>query len=558
MGFAEGLQAGANLVLSSREADRADKQQQFNNNLAVTQESRAEKQQRLTALQNGYTQDEQGNWAPTDLQQQKQTAEGQRIKILQEQLAATQKAVEAQNSSTNAKALADITSSWVNGDAVDAIKTLRHTPELKQALQNAKSLDFNGLDIVNFNNPEDVDKLVTMGVNRESMKDPEVQQALSRSFMKVQGKDGKTRLLPVDHAINQTNSYQFYTKQQRDMYAQSRSEINNVIKGALPQTTEVEKNALTNKNDILIKQNDDMKAYFEANPDKTYSDYKNSQVSGSDKLDLLQKSLNIQSKKLEVQGKTREAAIANYVGNNANAFFTELSNSDLDSTTRVNGQPIKMYQVAKQVQGKNKLSNTRRDYLDGMMSTISNISRLKTKLSKSDFDWNALAKGMDQVSKITGTEWRSMSSQEKANMLKRFSFDSDLRTVMAGYIKAMSGAAVSDEERTFYENAIQGGNWSTKEAALASMKGFESGVSSGYSSALNSMKYNLPATYLEYKSQFSNAVTPKSEVTKQQPTTFTQDKVAAGFKKLFPGVDSITNLSIEQKQQLVDYLKKGN
>ena len=549
MSFSSAYAAVSNADTSRQRANTLDRE-----------ENRAEKQQRLTALQNGYTQDEQGNWVPTALQQQKQQTASQQQQILQEQLQATQQAVQAQKAKMNADALANITNYWITKNPADAIKQLHNTPGLKDVLQNAQTLDFKDLDIINFNNPDDVDKLVDMGVDREALKDPEVQNALSHSFMKIQGKDGTSRLVPVDHVTKQTNSMQFYTTQQRDLYAENKAKYNSIIKGALPQEVDIQKSKLETQNQILQQQQEDMKAYFEKNPNATYADFQNSQLSNKNNLDMLKEKLDIKSKQLELEGKTKEAAVTNYVSTSPKEFFDTLSKSDLNSTVNFGGTPIKIYQAAKAAQGDTKLSNTRRDYLDGMVSTTSNIGRLKTKLKNASFDWNALAKGMDKISKITGTEWRNMSPQEKASMLKRFSFDSDLRTVMAGYIKAMSGAAVSDEERTFYENAVQGGNWSTKEAALASMKGFESGVYNGVKASLESMKYNVPATYLEYKSQL-NKVHP--EQPQQQPQQqearpkFSQDQVMQGFKKLFPDVDKLTDLTVEQKQKLVNYLK-GN
>ena len=545
MSFSSAYAAVSNADTSRQRANTLDRE-----------ENRAEKQQRLTALQNGYTQDEQGNWVPTALQQQKQQTESQQQQILQEQLQATQQAVQAQQAKMNADALANITNYWITKNPADAIKQLHNTPGLKEALQNAQTLDFKDLDIINFNNPDDVDKLVDMGVDREALKDPEVQNALSHSFMKVIGKDGKSRLVPVDSVTKQTNSMQFYTTQQRDLYAENRAKYNSIIKGALPQEVDTQKSKLETQNQILQQQQEDMKAYFEKNPNATYADFQNSQLSNKNNLDMLKEKLDIKSKQLELEGKTKEAAVTNYVSANPKEFFDTLSKSDLNSTVNFGGTPIKIYQAAKAAQGDTKLSSTRRDYLDGMISTVSNIGRLKAKLKDASFNWNAFSKAMSDLAKLTGPELLHMSPKKREALIKRFNFDSDVKTVMAGYIKAMSGAQVSDEERKFYETAIMGGNWSTKEAALASMKGFESGVYNGVKASLESMKYNTPATYLEYKSQL-NKVHPEQQQQEEARPKFSQDQVMQGFKKLFPNVDKLTDLTIEQKQKLVNYLK-GN
>jgi hypothetical protein len=133
-------------------------------------------------------------------------------------------------------------------------------------------------------------------------------------------------------------------------------------------------------------------------------------------------------------------------------------------------------------------------------------------METSNFEWDAFNKGMDEITKVTGAELRDMSPADQKKMLDKFSFDSDMRTVMAGYIKAMSGAAVSDEERKFYEGAILGGNWSTKETALASMNGFISGLQNGMNSAITGMQSETPATYLDYKDRVNN-ITGKLDLT---------------------------------------------
>ena len=225
------------------------------------------------------------------------------------------------------------------------------------------------------------------------------------------------------------------------------------------------------------------------------------------------KTASEQLNELKLGAEMKSAEIKSYVEDNPRAFRNTLSTGNLD--TKIAGHSL--YGMAVQVQGDNKISSTRRDYLDGMVSTIENTNKLREKLATSDFDWDALSKGMDEVSRITGTEWRNLSTKEKQDMLNRFSFDSELKTVMAGYIKAMSGAAVSDQERAFYEKAILGGNWSTKETAVASMDGFMVGLLGGTKSAVTSLMANTPATYLNYKDRIKSIKIFNSEVKK--PTT---------------------------------------
>ena len=227
-------------------------------------------------------------------------------------------------------------------------------------------------------------------------------------------------------------------------------------------------------------------AYKETNPTGSFKQYEEGVKPPSASEKLAQFKLDAQM---------NEAQVMDYVNSNPKGFREALSKGDLE--TKVGDRSL--FSIAKKAQGENNISNTRRDFMDGMVSTLENTQRLRTKMKSSKFNWDAVSKAMDEVSKITGTEWRDKSPQEKSTMLDKFAFDSDLKTIMAGYIKAMSGAAVSDEERKFYEGAILGGNWATKETALASMDGFLSGVKGGIMSGVDGMIADYPATYLNYK-----------------------------------------------------------
>ncbi len=105
----------------------------------------------------------------------------------------------------------------------------------------------------------------------------------------------------------------------------------------------------------------------------------------------------------------------------------------------------------------------------GAQSMYASLTGTKTSAKQS----GSSASSRDVVAEFLN--YQKMTPEQKQAFIDRAGFDSELKTVMAGYIKAMSGAAVSDEERKFYESAILGGNWSNKEAALASMKGFITG-----------------------------------------------------------------------------------
>ena len=91
------------------------------------------------------------------------------------------------------------------------------------------------------------------------------------------------------------------------------------------------------------------------------------------------------------------------------------------------------------------------------------------------------------------------SPETKEKILAKFEFDSQLQTAIAEYIKAMSGAAVTDQERQGFTNTILTNVWSNKDAALASMTGFVKQLDRTLNNRVEDLKTNYPRTYLDKK-----------------------------------------------------------
>ncbi len=165
----------------------------------------------------------------------------------------------------------------------------------------------------------------------------------------------------------------------------------------------------------------------------------------------------------------------------------------------IDGQKLSTAKSAKVIQGKETMSATDRTYLDGLDDASKSFKVLKTKLQDPKMDWNAIAKVKSEIAAVTGTDWTKATPEEKSAMLQKFSFNSELQTAMASYIKAMSGAAVSDSERDFYKDTITKGNWATKETALASIDGFISGVDRSLTNKLDNLATQVPYDVLQRK-----------------------------------------------------------
>ena len=514
MGFAAGVEAGRGIA--------ADRRQQ--------------KQDELTRLQqNIETNAETG---ALQFNQQGQMQKDLETEVLKAQLDALKASTAQLDSQVSADAISNTITSVTDGDWHNARLNFN---KVKSKLKNAKTLDVSDISPINFNDPKDVEQLRQLGVDTNvTSGDTEVQDAMNRSFMKVTGLDGNTRISPIDSVMKATNTWNMLTTQQRDRYTENANRVNGILKGAgvTSQQEKLSEQAQEIKGmqlEQVVAYQNEMKTAVES------GDMKQVQAIFDKYNPIATKPTSMADKKAkyELTMTMNNDKVIDFAYNNPTEFSKMLETGSMDDIVSKDG--MSLYNVARKVQGDAKIDVGRKTYLEGMVSTIENTSRLRTKLNKSDMDWDAVSKAMDEVTKVTGDGWRNLDPKEKAAMLERFNFDSDLKTVMAGYIKAMSGAAVSDEERKFYEKAILGGNWSTKEAAISSMDGFLSGLKGGMKVSLDGMKLNTPADYLSYKNRIDKIATPEPMVTPEyKPVVKEQsrvEKVKAGISTLWDKVN---------------------
>lgn len=467
MSLAEGLQIGMNFVNMQR----------------------SQKQKELTALQQGYTQDEQGNW-------QKSENLTTRENLETEQLKATVQALQMQNQNfqykMNADAITGIMSNWTSGNSQDALQTWKTTPGLKEAITNAKTLNIQDIDTVNFNNPNDLQHFKNLGIDT-SLLTPEAQDALSKSFMRIQGKDGNWRLTAVNELMAATNSYNNFTQKQRDLYTENARMVNGILQGISPTAVQATEATAKVTEQTASAQLKDLQDYLSI-PGNTYTGYLAEQKKKQQTPSEAAAEFKLgQEKKIDT--------VLTYIAQNKKEFNEALATGDLDSTYQ--GQ--KLYEVATISQGDKEIDNSTKALITGSISTVENMGKLHNRLQDGSFDWDAYGKLKSELSKYTPEDWKLMSEPEKQALLTKYSFDSELQAITAGYIKAMSGAAVSDDERKFYVGAISGGGWANKSTALASMKGFVRGVNNSVQGQLKGLLADYPKSYLDYKSQLASS-----------------------------------------------------
>lgn len=179
-----------------------------------------------------------------------------------------------------------------------------------------------------------------------------------------------------------------------------------------------------------------------------------------------------------------------------------------------NGAVMPVAKVAKAAQGKNDMSATDRQYLDGLYDASTSFKAIKTKLEDDKIDRNALKKAWSEIASISGAEMAKMTPADREQFLNKLSLDSETRLAAAAFIKAMSGAAVSDQERAYYLDLITKGDWSTKEASLATIEGFRTGLNRSYENKLDSLKNFVPYDVYTRRGQRKNLIgeQPKQEV----------------------------------------------
>lgn len=475
MSFGTSMTQGYNVAAGGREMERRDRQEQ------------------LTAMQHGYEIDPNtGEYTPTQRTSQETSLKEQQMEAAMQ---AMQSQIKATQSQLSADGITNTLDSIINGDWHTAGQ---HYSKIRDTLSQAKGLNVTNINPVNFNDPKDRDQLLELGISMEDTPNDEtVIDALNRSLVKVTGHDGNTRIMPVDSIMKSTNTWNMMNTQQRDRYTANSRNITSILTGAGILTASEEE----------IKETADKTAIARGQAERVVAENTLAEVrrlvdAGASTAEIQKAlepktgmSMSEQKTAFELGEAIKDKAISDYVDTSHTEFMAEL---DSDSTSiSIGGKGVPKRTVAKSIQGDNKLGAEQEKFMAGMYSTVENTIALKKKLEKSNFNWDAMAKGMAEVAKITGPEFLNMSKKEQEKLIARFEFDSELKTVMAGYIKAMSGAAVSDQERAFYQGAILGGNWATKEAAMGSMKGFINGVKNGYGSHLKSIKTSLPATYLD-------------------------------------------------------------
>lgn len=491
-----------------------------NANTARQQENRLRKQQEYTERQSGFTRDDSGKLAPTELRAAQEDSQKSQLEIMQEQLNAQQQAIAAQQAKFNADGITNILASVVEGNWKDAYKAWNTTPGLKQSIQSAANLDTKEIAPINFSDPNDVSQLQELGIQTKYLQDPEVQEALQSSLMRVQGHDGNWRVVPVDDIINQTNTYNMFSSQQEKMYDERVQKINGVIKGlSLTQIEADEASAQVTSGtaEVTVSFIQDLQAQVdngELTPEQAFRMLTEKTSTGSQRRDSLRQIEEVMEKlkdpNLPADERASLEAWLKKATTSASYATQERSLDDLAQERKRAIEIVESYdgkpetlQKAKNIQDqiladlseteKAKVKKTEA-LVETNYNTAAGVDRILTKYLEGDtediVDADAIASAKTWVNKNLGNEVQKS--------LKKVQFDTEAGMLLAGYIKELSGTAASDAEVQRLTNVFLAGKYTDEVYIKASMEAFRDSLRERNKTLLTNYKDKLPYTILAY------------------------------------------------------------
>lgn len=226
----------------------------------------------------------------------------------------------------------------------------------------------------------------------------------------------------------------------------------------------------------------------------------------------------------------------NYDNENGIGFDSDLSNKQLATAMKIQSPELGTKDKARLVEAKAKL---------GISKELSKVSQ---KVKDENIDFGAVSSAALEVQKKTGENWaeslnnlgtkiseavgnkKSAAEVNKAKaeyekeyqkVLKRVGVDTKIQNAIAEYVKIISGAAVTDEERKNFYNIIMGGQYTTTESMLTALDSFVETIEDGYKSTYESIKYESPKDYaLGIKNYQTSTEWKKKKKTTTNSTNF--------------------------------------
>ena len=311
--------------------------------------------------------------------------------------------------------------------------------------------------------------------------DPETMSSI-KNFMFVQEKaDGTKLLYRTDGGLLMMGGFDLLDKEQKSALEQYKAQID---------AREAEATTAQKESEVATQSRERELASMLATLDPTSDEFQ------SAKTELL----GLQGKLTETKvGEVADTQIGDYLNNNYENFMSALTNAGYNTKIQIGDKEYSAKQIAEVAQGKNKISVQEEGMLNGYSSAKKSMIKLHKILQSKDFDRDFMERIKGGLASVIDIDWVKASPETKEKILAKFEFDSQLQTAIAEYIKAMSGAAVTDQERQGFTNTILTNVWSNKDAALASMTGFVKQLDRTLNNRVEDLKTNYPRTYLDKK-----------------------------------------------------------
>lgn len=209
---------------------------------------------------------------------------------------------------------------------------------------------------------------------------------------------------------------------------------------------------------------------------------------------------------MDIQASQTASSIYDYIVKDELTARTNVFTGANTETINIGGKEYSKKDIAMRkekatIDVKGKLGQGRKDELSGKAAVVQGADRILEKVKKIK-DWDITTKVQKEVEKVTGNfftdlvkDFKGKTPEEKAKLaeeaaLKLKGMQKDLVAdthsrqfleayvfpVLADYIKAMSGAAVTEEERSAYVENMTAGWMANKQAFVSSITGFRASV----------------------------------------------------------------------------------
>ena len=234
------------------------------------------------------------------------------------------------------------------------------------------------------------------------------------------------------------------------------------------------------------------------------------------------------NKEMETYRTDKAKADAERLGDEATSAYLD----EMDSWVSTNEKGERVYKTdftgadltkAKKIQGKDGLGAVEKKEIAGKIAMHSDANMLASKIIDSGVEFSLKESWITAAKSVVGTENveklltmfekspEDMSKKERAQYnkamdkaveasLKRVEIDTGVNDLVSNYVKLISGAAVTDEERkNFYKVMTGGGKGvATTSTLITALTSWGEGLEKNIRSTLGASKRSAPADYISY------------------------------------------------------------